>query len=85
MLTLAQAISDADGIRPDRIRDALRDVNLPAAATIMPWQGVKFNVNGQNTRARVVVQQIIGDRYVDVYPDKLALRHVIWPLTRARK
>jgi branched-chain amino acid transport system substrate-binding protein len=85
MMTVAQAISDARSRTPGRIRDALRTLELPSKATIMPWRGIKFDGNGQNTRARFVLQQIIDGDYVDVYPDDLAARDVIWPLTRARK
>jgi hypothetical protein len=82
MMTVAQAIRDAGTEQPDRIRDALQRLDLPAAATIMPWDGVKVDANGQNIKAGVVLQQIIGGSYVDVYPDDLAARPVIWPLAR---
>lgn len=86
MLTVAHAISEVGtSSQPDRIRDALQQLDLPAAATIMPWDGVKFDANGENTKARVVLRQIINDSYVDVYPDKLSARSVIWPLALARK
>lgn len=81
MLTVAQAIRDA-GTPPDpnKIRDALQRLDLPAAATIMPWDGVDFDTTGENTKARVVLQQIIDGGYVDVDADE-----VKWPLARARK
>jgi branched-chain amino acid transport system substrate-binding protein len=85
MMTVAQAISDARSRKPGRIRDELRNLELPKEATIMPWRGINFGANGQNTGARFVLQQIIDGDYVDVYPDDLAARSVIWPLTRARK
>ncbi len=85
MMTVAQAISDARSTNPGRIRDELRRLELPREATIMPWRGIKFDGNGQNTRATFVLQQIIDGDYVDVFPDELAARSVIWPLTRARK
>jgi branched-chain amino acid transport system substrate-binding protein len=85
MLTVAQAIRDAGSSQPDRIRDALQRLDLPSAATIMPWRGVRFDASGQNTRAEFMVQQVIDGRYVDVYPHDLAARPVIWPLALARK
>jgi branched-chain amino acid transport system substrate-binding protein len=85
MLTVAQAISDAGSRKPSRIRDALRNLDLPGKSTIMPWRGIKFDTNGQNTKARFVLQQIIDGDYVDVYPDDLAARFAIWPLRLARK
>jgi branched-chain amino acid transport system substrate-binding protein len=79
MLTVVQAIRDAGMPSPPAIRDALQRLNLPAAGTIMPWDGVDFDANGQNAKARVVLQQIIGGSWVDVDPD-----NVIWPLAQAR-
>jgi branched-chain amino acid transport system substrate-binding protein len=85
MLLVAQAIHKAGSTRPFEIRDALHDLKLPAAATIMPWDGVRFDASGQNTRAHFVLQQIIDGGYVDVYPKARASRGLIWPLAAARK
>ena len=38
-------------------------LNVPADATIMPWSGIKFDDNGQNTQAQVILQQAIAGRY----------------------
>jgi ABC-type branched-subunit amino acid transport system substrate-binding protein len=65
MLTLAQAIDDAGSADPDRIQTALRYLRIPADATIMPW-GVKFDTDGDNTKARVQLQTVeIAPRPID--------------------
>jgi branched-chain amino acid transport system substrate-binding protein len=85
MLTLARAINDAGSTDPEKIQAALRALDLPANATIMPWSGVKFDAYGQNTRAQFVLQQIIGGHYRVVYPPGPATAEAIWPLANARK
>jgi len=85
ILTVAQAINNAGSPDPAKIRAALRTLEVPANATIMPWTGVKFDAHGQNTRAQFVLQQIIGGRYRVVYPPEVSTRRAIWPLAKARK
>lgn len=79
MLTLARAINDAGSPDPAKIRAALRALDLPADATIMPWGGVRFDAHGQNVRARFVLQQIIRGSYRVVYPGDVADASAIWP------
>jgi branched-chain amino acid transport system substrate-binding protein len=85
MMTLAQAIDDAGSPDPTKIREALKKLMVPGDETIMPWTGVKFNHDGQNTRARFVLQQTIRGSYHVVFPgDVLTTANPIWPLDKAR-
>jgi branched-chain amino acid transport system substrate-binding protein len=82
MLTLAQAINDAGSTDPVKLQAALRALDVPANGTIMPWNGIKFDAHGQNVRARALIQQIIGGRYVVVYPPEMSTSPAIWPLSK---
>jgi ABC-type branched-subunit amino acid transport system substrate-binding protein len=85
MLTLAQAINNVGSTNPAKIRKALSALDVPANDTIMPWAGIKFDANGQNKRADVVLQQIRGGSYHLVYPASVSTSNAIWPLAKARK
>ena len=44
----------------------------------MPWAGVKFDENGQNTLCNPVIQQVFDGVYKTVWPFDLAARDVVW-------
>ncbi len=46
----------------------------------MPWQGIKFDAQGQNTEGAGIIVQVQGGAYVTVWPFALASRDVVWPL-----
>jgi branched-chain amino acid transport system substrate-binding protein len=85
MMTLAQAINNAGSTEPKKIQAALGALVVPRDATIMPWSGIKFDDSRQNTRARVVLQQLIAGRYRVVYPSQNRTDSARFPLTNARK
>jgi branched-chain amino acid transport system substrate-binding protein len=74
VLTLAVAIDKAGTPDTTVVRTALRQIDLPAIETIMPWDGVQFDSDGQNLLAAGVVEQWVGNRPQIVYPRELALR-----------
>jgi branched-chain amino acid transport system substrate-binding protein len=74
VLTLAVAIDKAGTPDTTVVRTALRQIDLPATETIMPWDGVQFDSDGQNLLAAGVVEQWVGNRPQIVYPRELALR-----------
>jgi branched-chain amino acid transport system substrate-binding protein len=78
-LTLAAAINDAAAVEADKVRVALLGVRLPGSRTIMPWDGVQFRENGQNTLASAAVEQLDGGTFKVVYPRELASAAVAWP------
>jgi branched-chain amino acid transport system substrate-binding protein len=85
VLTLAQAINNAGSTDPDKIRRALRALDVPAQATIMPWTGIKFDDRGDNVRSLFVLQQIIGGRYAVVYPRDVYTTRARWPIAKAHR
>ena len=60
------------------VRDALvkMDIGKDVDWMILPWDGIKFDENGQNIRARVIINQMMPDdgRYHIVYPRDIATR-----------
>jgi branched-chain amino acid transport system substrate-binding protein len=82
ILALAQAINNAGSTDPEKIRTALTELNVSKNQLIMPWEGIKFDSNGQNTLARGVVQQLFGDKYKVVFPDDVATATAVWPMRK---
>ncbi|WP_086559072.1 ABC transporter substrate-binding protein [Streptomyces africanus] len=80
VMTLAQAVDEAASPSPADIRSALVNLDVPGRDTIMPWDGVKFDDNHQNTGARGVVEQIQKGRYRLVYPFDVARARLRWPM-----
>jgi branched-chain amino acid transport system substrate-binding protein len=62
------------------VRRALALTEIEPAELIVPWTGVRFDDNGQNTGVRVVVVQHQGGGDHTVWPFELATREVIYPL-----
>lgn len=81
VMTLAQAINEARSPTPTDIRSALVNIDIRGRDTIMPWDGVKFDDNHQNTGARGVIEQIQDGRYRLVYPFDVARAQLQWPMT----
>lgn len=78
MMTLGAAIQQAGSTDPEKIRSALKTLNV--SKTIMPWKGVKFDDKGQNTLATGVIQQLVNGEYRVVYPADAATTKVVWPM-----
>ncbi len=72
----ARAIEDAGSSERERIRSALVAIDLPGAATIMPWNGVRFDGTHQNTLSATAVEQDTDGTFATVYPRDLATTSV---------
>ena len=73
----ARAISDAKSLDRARIRDSLRDINLPGT----PYGPIRFDANGQNPHP-VLVTQILGGQYHVVFPADSANTKPVIPTPR---
>lgn len=85
IMALAQAVDNARSADPDQIRAALTALDIPGRDTIMPWDGIKFDDQHQNTGARAVVEQRLGGTWKVVYPKDVAAQEIVWPAAEARK
>ena len=65
------------------IRDALASLNIPGDKLIMPWKGVKFDSNGQNTLGQGIVVQMMEDgKYHTVFPEEFATAEPVFPMPK---
>ncbi|MEM3551708.1 MAG: ABC transporter substrate-binding protein [Candidatus Bathyarchaeia archaeon] len=66
------------------IRDALKaiDIGKEPAWMIAPWDGVKFDENGDNIRARGIIVQVMPEdtKHHTVWPRELATEDPIFPM-----
>jgi branched-chain amino acid transport system substrate-binding protein len=79
MMTLADAINRAGSIEPAAIQKALQATDLPPASLIMPWEGVKFDAKGQNTKTRGIFVQTLNGKPATVWPFEMAQSKLTWP------
>lgn len=77
-MALALAIDAAGSSDPATIRGALRQLTLPATQMIMPWNGIRFDADGQNRLAAAVVEGAGPAGFRVVYPRELATGPVVW-------
>jgi branched-chain amino acid transport system substrate-binding protein len=82
LMVIADAINRAGSTEPEAVRKALVETNIPASKLIMPWKGVKFDEQGQNTLGAGILVQIVDGKYNTVWPFDLASRDVIWPMPK---
>lgn len=82
LMVLADAINRAGSTEPEAIRKALVATDIPGKKLIMPWKGVKFDANGQNTLGQGILVQIVDGKYNTVWPFDVASRDVIWPMPK---
>lgn len=80
ILTLADAIDRAGSTKPEAIRKALEQTNIPGDRIIMPWKGIKFDAKGQNELGTGIMVQVQHGKYVTVWPFDLASADVVWPM-----
>ena len=71
-LVLCEAINRAGSTEPAKIQAALQATDLKADQLMIGYDGVKFDANGQNERAAVLLVQLRKRAYVSIWPDKLA-------------
>jgi branched-chain amino acid transport system substrate-binding protein len=70
VLVLADAINRAGSTDPEAIRKALVATDLNDTQIAMPWDGVKFDDKGQNTKGAGLILELQGAGYKPVWPAK---------------
>lgn len=78
LLVLADAINRAGSAKPEDIRVALTQTDVPGKDTIMPWTGIKFDQTGQNTLGTPVIQQVKDGTYHTIWPADVAAVPAVW-------
>jgi branched-chain amino acid transport system substrate-binding protein len=82
IMVLADAINRAGSTEPEAIRKALTETDIPASKLIMPWKGVKFDADGQNTLGQGILVQIMNGQNNTVWPFDVAAKEVVWPMPK---
>jgi branched-chain amino acid transport system substrate-binding protein len=85
IFAFAQVFNDAKSVEPDAVRAALIALDIPGRDTIMPWDGIKFDDQHQNTGARAVVEQRLNGQWKVVYPKDVRAQEIVWPAADVRK
>ncbi len=78
-LVLADAINRAGSTKPEAIRQALVATNLSPKQMIIGFNGVRFDGTGQNVLTSTYMTQLIGGRYMVVWPQPAAEHPLVWP------
>ena len=80
LIVAADAINRAKSIAGPKIRGALVKTDIPGARTIMPWEKIQFDADGQNEFANPVLLQYVGGHFKTIFPSVDATAKAIWPM-----
>ena len=78
---LADALNRAGSTDHAKLQAALRATDMPRAAMIIGYDGVKFDASGQNIKSATYLTQLQGKGYVTIWPADAAVAKVQWPMT----
>jgi len=79
-MALANAINNAGSSDPEKIRQALVDLDMDSSSLIVPYRGIKFGSDGQNEKTRGILMQVQDGKYCTVYPFELAACDLRYPI-----
>ena len=79
-MALANAINNAGSTDPKKIQQALQNLDMSAESLIVPYRGIKFGKDGQNTKTRGILMQVQNGKYCTVYPFELAACKLQYPM-----
>ena len=79
-MALANAINNAGSSDPEKIRQALVDLDMDSSSLIVPYRGIKFGPDGQNEKTRGILMQVQDGKYCTVYPFELASCVLRYPM-----
>ncbi len=79
-MALANAINNAGSTDPKKIQQALQELDMSSKSLIVPYRGIKFGADGQNTKTRGILMQVQNGKYCTVYPFELAACELMYPM-----
>lgn len=79
-LALVDAINRAGSTDLEAIRQALTKTDIPGRYLALPWQGVKFDENGQNIYGNPIITQWKDGKLKAVWPKQIAEAKIVWHL-----
>jgi len=80
MLVVAEALDRAGSTDGAKLRDALAATKIAGTQTIMPWRGIEFGADGQNTLCDPVLIQYLGGKFITIFPADVAAQAPKWPM-----
>jgi branched-chain amino acid transport system substrate-binding protein len=78
-LAFAYAMNQVGATNVASARSGMQRVSMAATQTIMPWDGIRFDGNGNNVRAAAVVEQRTSGGFQVVHPSELSVAQLSWP------
>lgn len=82
LMALAEALSRAKSLKPEDIRQAIKETDLKSDQLVVPWRGIKFGPDGQNIYGDAVSVQWQGGKMVTVWPEQFATQKAIYPIPK---
>ena len=79
LFILADAINRAGSTEAAKIQAAMKATDLKANQLVVGYNGVKFDEKGQNTLASSLITQMVGGKYVPVWPKESATAEIVLP------
>jgi branched-chain amino acid transport system substrate-binding protein len=79
LLIVADAINRAGSTEPAKIQAALKATDLKSNQVVVGYAGVKFDEKGQNVLASSLITQMVGGRYIPVWPKEKAVAEIVLP------
>lgn len=79
-MALANAINNAGSTDPKKIQQALQQLDMGPESLIVPYRGIKFGKDGQNSKTRGILMQVQNGKYCTVYPFELAACELVYPM-----
>ena len=79
-MALANAINNAGSTDPKKIQQALQQLDMGPESLIVPYRGIQFGADGQNTKTRGILMQVQNGNYCTVYPFELAACELMYPM-----
>lgn len=80
VFVIADALNRAKGTDNESIRQALLETDIGPEWLIVPYDGVRFNDDQQNSLATGIVTQYLDGQYRTIYPKKHASREAVIPV-----
>jgi branched-chain amino acid transport system substrate-binding protein len=80
LIVMAEAINRSTSLNPEDIRKSLTKTDITAEQLIMPWNGVRFDPNGQNRLGLGIIVQVQRGKYRTIWPPAAAEKKAVWPL-----
>ena len=77
---IGTAINNAGSTDPEKIRQALVNLDMSSDSLIVPYRGIKFGADGQNEKTRGILMQVQDGKYCTVYPFELAACKLQYPM-----